>query len=65
MRYLAKLTTKHATFWLSGKGHWLSHRDQAFPFASRRDAYRAAARTNCVQRKWGDKVSLELCNQEG
>lgn len=56
MAFTARLTTKHAAFWLSSKGHWLTDERRAWKFSTRRAAYRAAAKTHCVSRKWGDKV---------
>jgi hypothetical protein len=55
--FIAKLTTAHNTFWLSGKGHWLTDESRAWHFSTRQSAYRYAAKTRCVSRKWGDKVT--------
>ena len=64
--FIAKLTTPHNTFWLSGRGHWLTDESRAWRFSSRRSAYRAAANTRCVSRKWGDKViAIPATQMEG
>jgi hypothetical protein len=55
--FTARLTTRHNTFWLSGTSNWLTDETRAWQFATRQAAYRAAAKTRCVSRKWGDKVT--------
>lgn len=56
--FVAKLTTRHNTFWLSDCGHWLTDEARAWRFSTRLVAYRAAVHTRCVSRKWGDKVTV-------